>query len=72
VTLGYDYALESLPLNECLFWYVEVSRGFSRSAPPLRDFVVLCFAKPEAFAERFGGIRLAFLPRRSGKKRGDG
>jgi hypothetical protein len=34
--------------------------------------VALCFAKPEAFAERFGGIRLALVPRWSGKKRGDG
>jgi hypothetical protein len=28
-----------------------------------RGFVMLCFAKPEAFAERFGGIRLALVPR---------
>jgi hypothetical protein len=38
----------------------------------LRDFAVLCFAKPEAFAERFGGIRLALVPRWLGKKQDDG
>jgi hypothetical protein len=33
------------------------------SSAATRDFVMLCFAKPEAFAERFGGIGLALVPR---------
>jgi hypothetical protein len=70
VALGlYDYDLESFPLNECLFWYVEASRV---SQGLRHRLAVLCFAKPEAFAERFGGIRLALVPRWLGKKRDDG